>query len=79
MKRKREAVEAERDDLEKQYKEASLAITDKYAKYLGKNVCKVDALNDVINIMASEDIGTISEGLAIYKGEAPHRNQTESE
>jgi hypothetical protein len=37
----------------------------------------VEVLNDIINIMASENIATISEGLAIYKGEAPHRNQPE--
>lgn len=77
MKQKQEAVEAEKDALEKQYKEASLAITDNYVKYLGKGVCKVEVLNDIINIMASENIATISEGLAIYKGEAPHRNQPE--
>ena len=79
MKQQREAVEAERDSLEKQMNQASLAITENYGKYLGKNICKVDALNDIINIMASEDVPTISEGLAIYKGEAPHRNQPEEE
>lgn len=77
MKQKREAVETEREALEKQHKEASLAITDNYAKYLGKNICKVEALNDIINIMASEGIATISEALAVYKGEAPHRNRAE--
>lgn len=77
MKQKREGVEAEKDGLEKQYKEAALAITDNYVKYLGKNICKVEALNDMINIMASENIATISEALAIYKGEAPHRTTTE--
>lgn len=76
MKQKQEAVEAEKDGLEQQYKQASLAITDNYVKYLGKNICKVEALNDIINIMASEGVATISEGLAIYKGEAPHRNQS---
>lgn len=77
MKQKRETVEAEKDALEKQYKEAALAITDNYVKYLGKNICKVEALNDMINIMASENIATISEALAIYKGEAPHRTKPE--
>ena len=74
MKNKQEAVEAEKEILENKHKEASLAITDNYVKYLGKNVCKVEALNDIINIMVSEEVATISEGLAIYKGEAPHKN-----
>ncbi len=77
MKQKRETVEAEKDALEKQYKEAALAITDNYVKYLGKNICKVETLNDMINIMASENIATISEALAIYKGEASHRTKPE--
>lgn len=77
MKQKQASTEAEKDALEKQYKEAALAITDQYVKYLGKNICKVEVLNDMISIMASEDIATISEALAIYKGEAPHRAKTE--
>ncbi|MBQ8982533.1 MAG: hypothetical protein IJ079_03000 [Lachnospiraceae bacterium] len=75
MKNKRDAVEEEKEIIENKHKEASLAITDKYVKYLGKNVCKVEALNDIINIMSSEEVATISEGLAIYNGEAPHKNQ----
>ena len=75
MKRQQEAVEAESVRVAGEVKQASLAITDKYAKYLGKNICKEEALNDIINIMETEQIDTISEGLAIYKGEAPHKGQ----
>lgn len=75
MKRQQEAVEAESVRVAGEVKQASLAITDKYAKYLGKNICKEEALNDIISIMETEQIDTISEGLAIYKGEAPHKGQ----
>lgn len=77
MKQQREAVEEEKNAIEQQLKEAKLAITNQYAKYLGKNICKEETLNDIINIMESEQIETISEGLAIYKGEAPHRGQND--
>ena len=75
IKRQQEAVEAESVRVAGEVKQASLAITDKYAKYLGKNICKEEALNDIISIMETEQIDTISEGLAIYKGEAPHKGQ----
>ena len=75
MKRQQEAVEAESVRVAGEVKQASLAITDKYAKYLGKNICKEETLNDIISIMETEQIDTISEGLAIYKGEAPHKGQ----
>ena len=78
MKQQREAVEEEKNGIETQLKEAKLAITDRYAKYLGKNICKEETLNDIIHIMESEQVETISEGLAIYKGEAPHRGNGEA-
>ena len=77
MKQQRQAVEEEKNTIEQQLKDATLAITDRYTKYLGKNICKEETLSDIINIMQSEQVETISEGLAIYKGEAPHRVQNE--
>lgn len=77
MRQQAAAVEEERYEVESKIKEAALAITNKYAKYLGKNICKEETLNDIINIMQTEQIDTISEGIAIYKGEAPHREQHE--
>ena len=77
MRQQAAAVEEERYDVEGKIKEAALAITNKYAKYLGKNICKEETLCDIINIMQTEQIDTISEGIAIYKGEAPHREQPE--
>lgn len=77
MRQQAAAVEEERYDVEGKIKEAALAITNKYAKYLGKNICKEETLSDIINIMQTEQIDTISEGIAIYKGEAPHREQPE--
>lgn len=77
MRQQAVAVEEERYDVEGKIKEAALAITNKYAKYLGKNICKEETLSDIINIMQTEQIDTISEGIAIYKGEAPHREQPE--
>ncbi len=77
MRQQAAAVEEERYDVEGKIKEAALAITNKYAKYLGKNICKEETLSDIINIMQTEQIDTISEGIAIYKGEAPHREQSE--
>lgn len=75
MKHQHMAVEDERNGIEEQIKEMSLGITNKYTKFLGKNICKEEVLNDIINIMETEHIDTISEGLAIYKGEAPHKEQ----
>lgn len=77
MRQQAAVVEEERYEVESKIKEAALAITNKYAKYLGKNICKEETLNDIINIMQTEQIETISEGIAIYKGEAPHREQHE--
>lgn len=77
MRQQAAAVEEECYDVESRIKEAALAITNKYAKYLGKNICKEETLSDIINIMQTEQIDTISEGIAIYKGEAPHREQPE--
>lgn len=76
MKQQKSAVEEERNRIEEQIKEASLGITDRYAKYLGKNICKEEVLNDIIHIMETEQIATVSEGLAIYKGEVPHKTQS---
>ncbi|MCM1496760.1 MAG: hypothetical protein NC089_13315 [Bacteroides sp.] len=75
MRQQKAVVEEERNSIEEQLKETSLDITNKYTKYLGKNICKEEVLNDIINIMETEQINTISEGLAIYKGEVPHKEQ----
>ncbi len=65
--------------LEGQLKEASLYITDNYTKYLGKSICKREVLEDLINMMESEGVATVSEALAIYKGEAPHPSDVAGE
>lgn len=75
MKAERDALENQRNQVDEQIKEVSLGITNKYAKYLGKNICKEEVLNDIIHIMETEQIDTISEGIAIYKGEVPHKGQ----
>lgn len=74
---KRQCAETEEThgQIEAQVKASSLNIADRYAKYLGKNICREEILNDIINIMETEQVDTISEGIAIYKGETPHRNQ----
>ena len=69
------ATGEEQGQTEEKIKESSLNIADRYAKYLGKNICKEETLNDILNIMQTEQIDTISEGITIYKGETPHRNQ----
>lgn len=79
MRRQKAVVEEERNGIEEQLKEVSLDITNKYTKYLGKNICKEEVLSDIIDIMEAEQINTISEGLAIYKGEVPHKVQQTSE
>lgn len=76
MKQQQAALEEERNAIDNQVKEVSLNIADTYTKYLGKNICKEEVLNDVIHIMESEQIATVSEGLAIYKGETPHKTET---
>lgn len=75
MRQQQAVVEEERSRIEEQLKEIALDITNKYTKYLGKNICKEEVLNDIIHIMETEQIDTISEGIAIYKGEVPHRGQ----
>lgn len=75
LKQQCEATGEEQGQTEASLKAASLKIADSYAKYFGKNICKEETLNDIINIMQTEQIDTISEGIAIYKGETPHRNQ----
>lgn len=75
MKEQKASIEEDKNDVETRFKEASLEITDHYVKYLGKNICKVETLNDIINIMETEGVGTISEAISIYKGETPHKNQ----
>lgn len=75
MKKQAEAIEDERYQIEAQIKEVSIGITNKYTKYLGKNICKEEVLNDIIHIMETEQIETVSEAIAIYKGEAPHRGE----
>ena len=61
LKRQCEAAGEEQGQTEAQIKESSLNIADRYAKYLGKNICKEETLNDIINIMQTEQIDTISE------------------
>lgn len=74
-----DGAEAEYEEFDKQFRETSLAIADQYGKYLGKNICKVHAIEDLIDIMDTEQVATISEALAIYKGDVPRKSASNQE
>lgn len=69
MKAKHKAVEEEISNMERQVQAASLNITNQYETFLGKDFCTGDILADVINVMQTGEITTVSEALAVYKGQ----------
>lgn len=55
-------------DAEKKYSDKVLQITNKYAKYLGEDLCKQEKLSDIIALMEEEQIETVSEAIALFRG-----------
>ena len=54
---------------EKKYSDKVLQISNKYARYIGEDLCKEDKLNDLIAIMEEEQADTVSEAINLYKGQ----------
>lgn len=61
-------LEQEIHTAESTLKECSLQITNQYEQYLGKEICKLESLNDIISIMEADDSLTVSGAIAEYKG-----------
>ena len=61
-------LEQEIHTVESTLKECSLQITNQYEQYLGKEICKLEPLNDIISIMEADNSLTVSGAIAEYKG-----------
>jgi hypothetical protein len=46
-----------------------LYISNKYAKYIGEDLCKEDKLSDLITLMEEGQADTVSEAINLYKGQ----------
>ncbi|MBQ9608635.1 MAG: hypothetical protein IJV15_04220 [Lachnospiraceae bacterium] len=58
---------------EKKYSEKVLQITNKYARYIGEDLCKEDKLSDLISLMEEGQADTVSEAINLYKGQKSSR------
>lgn len=58
---------------EKKYSEMVLYISNKYAKYIGEDLCKEDKLSDLIALMEEGQADTVSEAINLYKGQKSSR------
>lgn len=54
--------------LESQISDMTLAITNQYEAFLGKEFCKSEKLDDLIALMEDGSASTVSEAMAAYKG-----------
>ncbi|MBQ8923489.1 MAG: hypothetical protein IJ053_01715 [Lachnospiraceae bacterium] len=75
-----ERMKAEKKELEekitlgeKKYSEKVLQITNKYARYIGEDLCKEDKLSDLISLMEEGQADTVSEAINLYKGQKSSR------
>ncbi len=59
--------------VEKQYSDKVLQITNKYASYLGEELCREDKLADLIALIEDEQAETVSEAISVYKGQKSSR------
>ena len=50
-----------------------LLIANKYAAILGEDLCRQDKLEDLIAIMQEGQANTVSEAIAVYKGQKASR------
>lgn len=69
MKAERRNLEGSMTSLDSQIQEQSLFITDQFEAYLGKDFCREDKLTDLIALMEEGSAETVSEAIAVYKGQ----------
>lgn len=54
---------------EKRFSDQTLLVANKYAAILGEDLCRQDRLEDLITIMQDGQADTVSEAIAVYKGQ----------
>lgn len=68
LKEQKANLEQEIASAEKGYSEQMLLVANKYAAFLGDDLCRKDKLEDLITIMDEGRADTVSEAIAVYKG-----------
>lgn len=69
MKEELKQLNAQISSMEEKLSELTLTLTDKYAAYLGKDLCTEEKLSDLISIMEDGSAATVSEAIKVYKGD----------
>lgn len=73
MKAEKKELDAKIAKGEKKYSDMVLLITNKYASYIGEELCKEDKLTDLILLMQEGQAQTVSEAINLYKGQKASR------
>ncbi|MGN0391104.1 MAG: hypothetical protein ACI4L2_09860 [Wujia sp.] len=73
MKEEKNNLEREVAAEEKRFSDQLLLVANKYAAFLGEDLCRKDRLEDLITIMEEGQADTVSEAIAIYKGQKPSK------
>ncbi len=73
LKEEKKNLEREVAAEEKRFSDQLLLVTNKYAAFLGEDLCRKDRLEDLITIMEEGQADTVSEAIAIYKGQKPSK------
>ena len=73
LKEEKENLEREISAEEKRYSDQMLLVANKYAAFLGEDLCRKDRLEDLITIMEEGQADTVSEAIAVYKGQKPSK------
>ena len=73
MKEEKANMENEITAEEKRFSDQTLLIANKYAAILGEDLCRQDKLEDLIAIMQEGQANTVSEAIAVYKGQKASR------
>lgn len=68
MKTEKAELEDTLNAREKEYSDMLMQISNKYASYLGEDLCKQDKLTDLIALMDDGQASTVSEAISLYKG-----------
>ncbi len=69
LKEEKESLEKEAADEEKRFSDQTLLVTNKYGAILGEDLCRQDRLEELIRIMQEGQADTVSEAIAVYKGQ----------
>lgn len=73
MKEEKANMENEIAAEEKRFSDQTLLIANKYAAIFGEDLCRQDKLEDLIAIMQEGQADTVSEAIAVYKGQKASR------